>query len=517
MTAIRVSAPLRAGAYANTAELLEAAATAHGSRDAYVEADGTRISFADWIARAHAVAAQLTSVGVGTGDVVALMLPSCIDYAVCYAAAAMLGAITTGLNPRLGPREIAAVLDQAAPVLVIRDTGNDQLPPVPAGLTELARSDLATGRADADSLSAQTIQRKFPVSIVFTSGTTGLPKGAWFDADNLAASAAAAGVMSAPYDRRLTSTPFAHVGYMSKLWDQLVWGTTIVISPAPWTAAGMFDVLRAERITVAGAVPTQWAKLLDLPGVTPEALPCLRIGVVATAPASPALVAQTAERLGVALVVRYAMTESPTICGTEPDDPPEVQYRTVGRPQAGVDVRITDDTGLSVPTGEVGRVRIKGGCVMRGYWQNQPLTDSAFDAEGYLVSGDLGKFDTDGNLVLVGRSGDMYIRGGFNIHPVEVEQVLAEHPRVRNAAVVGHPADVIGEIGVAFVVPDDPADPISLPALRDWAKAHLSDYKAPDHLIVLDELPLTAMSKIDRNRLRHLAADNPPPPRKAQS
>lgn len=517
MTAVRVSAPLSAAAFANTGELLDAATIAHGYRDAYVEADGTRITFADWVDRARAVAEQLTGLGVGPGDVVALMLPSSIDYAVCYAAAAMLGAITTGLNPRLGPREIDAVLDQAAPVLVIRDSRNAQLPPVPAGLAELARSDLARGHADADHLLSPAIDRKTPVSIVFTSGTTGLPKGAWFDADNLAASAAAAGVMSVPYDRRLTSTPFAHVGYMSKLWDQLVWGTTIVIAPAPWTAAAMFDVLRAERITVAGAVPTQWAKLLELPGVTPEALPCLRIGVVATAPASPALVERTAERLGVPLVVRYAMTESPTICGTEPDDPPDVQCRTVGRPQTGVAIRITDDAGLLVPAGDVGRVRVKGGCVMRGYWKNSALTDSAFDAEGYLVTGDLGKVDTDGNLVLVGRSGDMYIRGGFNIHPVEVEQVLAEHPRVRAAAVIGHPADVIGEIGVAFIVPDDPADPISLPALRDWAKTQLSDYKAPDHLVVVGELPLTAMSKIDRTRLRQLAADNPPPPRRGQS
>jgi len=517
MTAIRVSAPLPAAGYADTAELLAAAATVHGSRDAYVEADGTRISFADWVGRAGAVAGQLSSLGVRQGDVVALMLPSGIDYAVCYAAAAMLGAITAGLNPRLGPREIEAVLDRAAPALVVRDARHGAPAPIPPGLAELSGAELASGTADPDALPLPRIGRDAPVSIVFTSGTTGLPKGAWFDANNLAASAAAAGAMSAPYDRRLTSTPFAHVGYMSKLWDQLVWGTTLVIPPAPWNADGMFDVLRAERITVAGAVPTQWAKLLELPEVTPEALPWLRIGVVATAPASAALVERVTERIGVPLVVRYAMTESPTICGTEPGDPPEILHRTVGRPQAGVEVKVTDDEGVSLPTGQVGRVRIKSGCGMRGYWNNPELTSAAFDAGGYLISGDLGTFDADGNLVLVGRSGDMYIRGGFNIHPVEIEQVLAEHPRVRAAAVVGHPADVIGEIGVAFVVPDDPADPISLPALRDWAKAHLSDYKAPDHLIVVAELPLTAMSKIDRNRLQQLVADNPPPPRKSKS
>ncbi|PPJ35378.1 acyl-CoA synthetase [Nocardia nova] len=500
-----------ADAFANTVELLEAAALVHGLRDAYVEADGTRISFADWVARARAVARQLSSHGVERGDVVALMLPSGIDYAVCYAAAAMLGAVTTGLNPRLGPREIDAVLRQADPVLVVRAA---TMPATGRDIPELAASQLTRELLRHAATPSQPIDRHAPVSIVFSSGTTGLPKGAWFDANNLAASAQAAGAMSAPYDRRLTSTPFAHVGYMSKLWDQLVWGITLVIAPVPWSAAAMFDVLRAERITVAGAVPTQWAKLLELPALTPGALPHLRIGVVATAPASPTLVQQTTERIGAPLVVRYAMTESPTICGTEPGDPPEVLYRTVGRPQTGVEVVITDGGGSPLPAGQIGRVRIKSACSMRGYWNDPELTTAAFDDRGYLVSGDLGHFDVDGNLVLAGRSGDMYIRGGFNIHPVEVEQVLAEHPRVRAAAVVGLAAEVIGEIGVAFIVPEDPDAPISLVELRDWAKARLADYKAPDHLIVVGDLPRTAMSKLDRNRLRQLAADNPPPPRR---
>ncbi|PPJ17790.1 acyl-CoA synthetase, partial [Nocardia nova] len=259
-------APLDAGDFADTVELLEAAALVHGLRDAYVEADGTRISFADWVARARAVARQLSSHGVGRGDVVALMLPSGIDYAVCYAAAAMLGAVTTGLNPRLGPREIDAALRQADPVLVVRAA---TMPATGRDIPELAASQLTRELLRHAATPSQPIGRDAPVSIVFSSGTTGLPKGAWFDANNLAASAQAAGAMSAPYDRRLTSTPFAHVGYMSKLWDQLVWGITLVIAPVPWSAAAMFDVLRAERITVAGAVPTQWAKLLELPALTP--------------------------------------------------------------------------------------------------------------------------------------------------------------------------------------------------------------------------------------------------------
>lgn len=501
-----VAAPLPADGFANTRDLLEAAARLYGDRDAYVEADGSRISFAAWAARARSVAGLLADRGVSKGDVVALMLPSGIDYAICYAATAMLGAITTGLNLRLGPREVTGILDKVTPALVVRDA-DAGLPQVPAATAVLARSEL--GREPVGTVPRVDVDRADPVAIIFTSGTTGLPKGAWFDGDNLAAFARSAGVMSAPYDRRLTATPFPHAGYMAKLWDQLVWGVTQVATPTPWSASAMYEVMCAERITVCGGVPTQWAKLLDEPRATRASLPDLRVGIVATAPAPPELVERTVERLGVPLVVRYAMTESPTISGTEPGDPPDVLFRTVGRPQHGMSVRVTGDDGHPVPTGEVGRVRVKGDCVMRGYWEDPELTRDAFDAQGFLVSGDLGRFTPAGDLVLVGRASDLYIRGGFNVHPLEVENVLVEHPQVRAAAVVGEPAPVIGEIGVAFVVPADPTAPPTLDDLRRWTRERLADYKAPDRLELVAEIPLTAMQKTDRNSLRALLRRHP--------
>src|ERR1700759_786796 len=296
--------------------MLETAAAVHGDIEAYVE-PGARITFAQWIGRARGVATQLADLGVGKGDVVTLWLPSGIDYATCYAAAAMIGAITAGLNPRLGRREIESILQQAAPALVVADGRLGALPGTRCRV--LSRDALCTDTSRS-ALPPAELDRRDLVALIFTSGTTGTPKGAAFDADRLAAGAASAGGMSGPYDRRLTSTPFAHAGYMFKLWDQLVWGSTLVVPPAPWSAQGMFDVLRDERVTVAGAVPTQWAKLLEIEGVGPPALPHLRIGIAATAPAPPELVRGVAERIGVPLVVRYAMTECPTICGTEPTD-----------------------------------------------------------------------------------------------------------------------------------------------------------------------------------------------------
>jgi acyl-CoA synthetase (AMP-forming)/AMP-acid ligase II len=474
----------------DTRSMLESAAARHGGREAYVE-PRARITFAQWIGRARCVAAQFAGLGVSKGDVVTLWLPSGIDYATCYAAAAMIGAITTGLNPRLGRREIESILQQADPALIIVDERLGELPATDARL--LARTALSTDTSGS-APPAVELTRRDPVALVFTSGTTGTPKGAVFDADRLAAGAAAAGVMSEPYDRRLTSTPFAHAGYMFKLWDQLVWGSTLVVPSTPWSPQDMFDILRNERVTVAGAVPTQWAKLLDVDGVSPEALPHLRIGVAATAPAPPELVRRVAERIGVPLVVRYAMTECPTICGTDPTDAAEVQFRTVGHPAAGMKVRVDAD----------GVVEVSGPCVMRGYWRNSDLTDEVL-RDGWLRTGDIGVLGEDGNLTLVGRSGDMYIRGGYNVHPGEVERALADHPGVKQVAVIGRSAPVIGEVGVACVVPTDGTAP-TLAELRAHVKGELADYKAPDELLIVDELPLTAMLKPDRVALRELIA-----------
>jgi acyl-CoA synthetase (AMP-forming)/AMP-acid ligase II len=338
--------------------------------------------------------------------------------------------------------------------------------------------------------------------IIWTSGTTGLPKGAWFDHDNLRAAVETAGVMTAPFDRRLAAIPFAHAGYLAKVWEQLAWSTTLVVTPTPWRASDTFRLLVEEGITVAGAVPTQWARLLEEPGVDGADLSALRLGVAATAPAPPDLVRRVVDRFGCPLVVRYAMTESPSITGTDPLDPPEVQYQTVGRPQAGVELELRDERGAPVGEGEVGRVHLRGPCVMRGYWREPGLTAEVLDADGWLRSTDLGHFDADGNLVLDGRVGDLYIRGGYNVYPVEVEHVLAEHPGVDQVAVVGAPAPELGEIGVAFVVPVPGRDAPSLGELRTWCRERLADYKAPDRVEVVDALPLTNMLKVDKAQLR---------------
>jgi len=500
-----VGPPLR-GDLLTVDQALDAAAEQHGGRDAYVEGD-RRLSFAEWRDAADALARALVDRGVRPGDVVALRLPSSIDYAVAYGAAAIAGAVTTGINPRLGPREVAAIVSRCRPAVLIDDRSLGDLA-VDTPVAVLERSELPQLYTGAGLGADRPIrQPSDAVTIIWTSGTTGVPKGAWFDHQNLAGAVLTAGVMSAPYDRRLVGTPFPHAGYMAKLWDQLAWGSTIVISATPWTAADMVRSIVEERITVAGGVPTQWAKLLEQPGLAQADFSSLRLCLAATAPASPELVERVTSVMGCPMIVRYAMTESPSITGTEPGDPLDVLLRTVGRPQAGVALSIVDEGGSPVERGTVGRVRLRGPCVMRGYWGEAELTSQVLSPDGWLTSSDLGSVDPQGNLVLAGRVDDLYIRGGYNVYPLEVEHVLSEHPAVDQVAVVGVAAPVIGEIGVAFVVPAERNRPPTLAELRTWVRERLADYKSPDRLELVDQLPLTAMSKIDKAALRRSAAD----------
>lgn len=477
-------------------EVMDEAARVHSDIEAYVDGD-ERLTFREWGERSESVAVELRRRGIGPGDVVALRLPSGIDFAIVYVAALRLGAVVTALNPRLGADEVAGIFETCDPAIVVcssLDTAADAGNRPRVAASELCQVGHSRLEAPWQGLA------KDPAVIIWTSGSTGRPKGAWFDHAGLAAAVHSSGVLGGRRERRLFSTPFAHAGYMAKVWEQLVSGATLLLSPQPWSAQGMARMLRDERIALAGGVPTMWAKLLELPERDLGRLDGLRVGVSATAPASPELVEAVAARLGVPLVVRYAMSESPSITGTEPGDSPEVQWSTVGRPQWGIRLRIADEEGNELCPGHVGEVQVRGPGVMRGYWRDEQQTSAAF-LDGWLRTGDLGFLREDGNLVLVGRMKELYIRGGYNVYPLEVENVLSRHPGVAQVAVVGVPTAVIGEIGHAFVVPTDPLHPPGRDELRDFVKSALADYKAPDEVEVVDQLPLNQLLKVDKPAL----------------
>jgi acyl-CoA synthetase (AMP-forming)/AMP-acid ligase II len=216
--------------------------------------------------------------------------------------------------------------------------------------------------------------------------------------------------------------------------------------------------------------------------------------LIGGAPASPDLVRQIRQGFGVPVTVRYSCTELAMATGTRFEDPDVVVAQTVGRPLPGIHLSILDPNDKGV-----GEIAVRSPTMMRGYWQNDEATRAAIDANGYFHTGDLGRLDDDGNLHLAGRSKEMYIRGGYNVYPVEIEDILREHPKVAQVAVIGVPDEVLGERGRAVVVPA--GDAPTLEELREWVRARVADYKMPDELEIRTELPMTAMFKVDKRAL----------------
>lgn len=484
------------------ADLMRAATERFPHQEAFVHR-GERITYAKWYEQALRCGSALRERGAVPGSIVLIALENSIDFAVCFAAAQLIGAIASGVNVRLGRRELNSIITRSgAPVMIMEDNA----PFAGQSQATIRRRELAAIRRDAAPAMPHRGNPDDLAVIIWTSGTTGTPKGACFSHDNLRRAVSTAGPLAAPFARKLGSVPFAHAGFMSKGWEQVAFGMTLVIAAVPWNAGDTLRLLQDERITIAGAVPTQWAKLVLLAEKEQLSFPELKVGISATAPAPPDLIARVSSAFNVPLIVRYSMTECPSMTGTRTSDSAEVQFRTVGRPQPGVELRLFGSDLQDAAPGEIGRIAVRSRTAMIGYWEDPQKTAEVFLDNGWLLSGDLGRFDRAGNLVLAGRSGEMYIRGGYNVYPVEVERVLAEMPEIAAVAVVGIPAPVIGEIGVAFVVPRESASPPTLATVRDKIRAELADYKAPDHLVLTDALPVNAMMKIDKSELKRIAA-----------
>jgi len=466
--------------------------------EAFVQADGPRCTFAEWNRAADGISAAFVERGVTAGDVVCMVLPSTIEYMVCFQAAARLGAVTSGVNTRLGPAELGHVFEQARPRLTV--VAGDDDPALPTSAGAVVPWSAVAPMVDAPAPRLPHVTEDQPLVLCWTGGTTGRPRGVWFDHRNLRAVATMTGVLSEPYDRRLSPIPFAHIGTMSKAWDEIGRRITTVITPPQWIAPATLALLERERVTVAQGVPTQWELVLRDAAFPTTDLSSLRLAGIGGSSVPPDLLHRMRSMLGVPIVNRYASTEAGgIISGTRPDDSDAVIVGTVGRAADGVDLRVVDDDGAVVDTGAAGRIQVRSEAVMRGYWDDPDATAAAIDSTGWLTVGDLGRLDADGNLELVGRIGDMYVRGGYNVYPIEVERRLAAHPDISEVAVVAIHDDMWGEIGVAVVVPV--ANPPTLDGVRSWVTDQLARYKAPDRLIVLDAMPLTAVGKVDRRAL----------------
>jgi fatty-acyl-CoA synthase len=235
-----------------------------------------------------------------------------------------------------------------------------------------------------------------------------------------------------------------------------------------------------------------------LPDFDSYDLSSVRIIVISGAPVPPELVLQIKEKFGVTPYVGYGLTEtSGAITFTRPDDPLEKISTTIGVPNEGIEVKIKDPEGREVARGEAGEICLRGDAVMKGYYKQPEANAEAFNGEGFFHTGDMGFIDEDDYLHILGRKKEMYIRGGENVYPPEVEEVLFKHPKVLFAAVLGYPDPVLGEKGRAYIVPQ-PGMEVTEEEIREYCRKHLAEYKVPDQVVFRDELPLTPLGKVHK-------------------
>ena len=495
------------------AETAAEAAQRFGPSPAFVTDEGLTLSYEQFDTLADETAVGLAELGVGEGDVVGLLLPSVPEHFVAYVAAAKLGAVTAAVNPKLVQAERAAVLRAANPSVVV--TTEDLAPADPEGrfstvvvqaaarpaaVLEGLRRPGAWARplvSDADR----------PIAIVFTSGTTGRPKGAVFCGRQIAfITQCDVGETWGGGGHAMAGSALAHLGPTTKLAGNLRKGGTQHLSQKPWKAADALRTVAELKIAALGGVPTQIALMLGDPAFDTTDLSSVRAVVMGGGPATPALVREAWARIGVPLAVRYSCTEAGIGCGTSFSDPDEDAEVSVGRPQPGVRLSIVTEDGGPVGPGGIGEVCLGSPAVMQGYWRDSGANAEVFTGDGSVRTGDLGWVDERGRLRLAGRSRERYVRGGYNVYPMEVEAVLADHPDVAAVAVVSREDPVMGEVGVAVVVPHFDGPTPDLARLREFASRRLARFKLPEDVVVLNALPLTAGEKVDRRALERLVA-----------
>ena len=473
------------------AETVRRAASRFEDAPALIPENGAPISFRELDRRSDAAAAGLARRRVGRGDVAALCMSSGPAYVIAYAALAKLGAATVGVNPRFTPSERRSALQAAGPDHVI----------IEPGLAEGIPADLPTiegipDDGDPDGATRRPTEPRALLAIVLTSGTTGPPKGAMFTARQLEAIARMDwGDHWGGGASQLVATEMAHIGFMTKLpWYLRSGGPMHLLER--WTPRAALRVVARERIPVVGGIAAQIALLLRDPSFDDHDLSNVRLIVAGGGRSSPELVLEALERFGAGYSIRYSSTESGglgTMTDPGSDDPAEID--SVGLPRPGIEIQIRD-----------GEVWLRSPAVMSGY-RNDPEATARTLVDGWLRTGDAGQLDPQGRLRLSGRRAERYRRGGYFVHPAEVEAVLAEHPGVEDVAIVPRPDEVYGQIGVAVVVPSDPAAPPSLESLRAFGAASRAAYQLTAALRVRDGLPLTSMHKVDRRRLAREEAD----------
>jgi acyl-CoA synthetase (AMP-forming)/AMP-acid ligase II len=470
--------------------------------DALVE-DQTVLTHAQAAMAARRVARRLQARGVRPGDRIALALPNGWRHAVAYYGIQLAGAVAVLVNTRFAPPEIEYVLADSGASFVVVDA--EMAARVPHACPHWDVDELTAPGPDAMELPGLSAASTDVANILYTSGTTGRPKGAMQTHGNLVFNAGTVGsVMGATAaDRTLVVAPMFHAtGIVSQLVGFGAHGAARVFQPR-FRAADMREALIEHRITFFAGVTAMIQLMLADPAFDPADLPALRTVCFGGAPVAEAFLDEAVKRLpGVTFANVWGLTEATSIvtCALGPEwlDRPW----SVGRPVPGAEVAVAvDGKALQPPDPEaVGELWVRGPLVTGGYWNRPDSTAETFGADGWLRTGDVGRADADGYIQVLDRMKDMIIRGGENIYSLEVESVLVRHPAIAEVAVVGVPDPVFGE-RVRAVAVLRPGDSLTVDALCDWAATQLADYKLPAELVTVGELPRNANGKVIKKQL----------------
>lgn len=469
-------------------ELVRSAADRFGDAEAVVDGE-QRLTFTELADRVRRTAGAFASAGVGPGDRVALWAPNSAEWIVAAFGLLTAGGVLVPVNTRFLEDEAHdIVVRSGAKALLVQNGFLDRTFTGPPGVPVIdLRNDgfLASGRPLEREVGEDDL-----ADIVYTSGTTGRPKGVmsthgqtlrlyseWCDLAQLRQG-----------DRYLMVNPFFHIfGYKAGLVASLIRGAT-ALPLAVFDADRVLELVEKERVTVLPGPPTLYHSLLEADGG--RDLSSLRVAVTGSADIPVELVRRITTELPFShLMTGYGLTEAGTVTASRPGDPYEAVATTVGKPCRGFEVRVAEDK----------EVLVRGYSVMRGYLDDPEATAEAIDADGWLHTGDLGELDEEGRLRIVGRKKDMFIVGGFNAYPAEIEGFLLEHPAVAQVAVVGVPDARMGQVGKAFVVR---RGEVTEPELIAWAKERMAGFKVPRHVEFRTSLPLTATGKVLKDQLR---------------
>jgi long-chain acyl-CoA synthetase len=498
----------------NLAASLARAAAAHPDRVAIRLGEDT-VSYRDLDDASARVAGLLAARGVGPGVPVGIMLPNVPQFADVYYGVLRAGGVVVPMNPMLKAREVAFYLgDSGAPVIF---AWHGAAAEAEVGAKETDAEAIVVDPATfADLLAASTPAPEVldraaddTAVILYTSGTTGRPKGAELTHANLIKNAEVTGhdlEKLGPDDVIFGGLPLFHsFGQTCTLNAAIATGASVSVLPR-FDPGQALRLLADHRATVFAGVPTMYSALLHVPDRADFDLSALRVCVSGGAAMPVEVLRQFEDAFSCIVLEGYGLSEtSPVASFNHPDR--ERKPGSIGTPISGVEMRVVDSAGAELPQGEIGEIAIRGHNIMKGYWKKPAATDEAISADGWFRTGDIGRMDDDGYYYIVDRKKDLIIRGGYNVYPREIEEVLYEHPCVAEAAVIGMPHAELGEeVGAAVVL--KPGTTVTPEEVRDYVKSQVAAYKYPRRVWFLEALPKGPTGKILK---REITVPDPEP------